>query len=122
MDFDYGVKKQKKAKRNHKCQDLARELKMSMEHEAGDDTIFGWCNWNNPKRIGKMFGNKRTRRDHPDYSINKNIQNTEKSPGDLRRLTTTQTPVKNHLLGLKNFQRRKQKEIIIIVLRLRKHF
>ena len=29
-----------------------------------------------------------------------NGQNTEKSPGDLRRLVVTQTPVKNHLVTL----------------------
>ncbi len=32
--------------------------------------------------------------------ITENGQNTEKSPGDLRRLAVTQTPVKNHLLTL----------------------
>ena len=30
--------------------------------------------------------------DHPNYSIVDNSQNTEKSPGDLRRLAVTQTP------------------------------
>ena len=39
-------------------------------------------------------------RDHPDYSIVDNSQNTEKSPGDLRRLAVTQTPVKDHQLTL----------------------
>ena len=38
--------------------------------------------------------------DHPNYSIVENGQNTEKSPGDLRRLAVTQTPVKNHQLML----------------------
>ena len=38
--------------------------------------------------------------DHPNYSIIENGQNTEKSPGDLRRLTVTQTPVKNTQLTL----------------------
>ena len=38
--------------------------------------------------------------DHPNYSIIENGQNTEKSPGDLRRLAVTQTPVKNHRLKL----------------------
>ena len=33
-------------------------------------------------------------------SIAKNGQNPETSPGDLRRLTVTQTPVKNHQLTL----------------------
>ena len=38
--------------------------------------------------------------DHPNYSIVENGQNTEKSPGDLRRLSVTQTPVKDHQLKL----------------------
>ena len=38
--------------------------------------------------------------DHPDYSIIKISRNTEKSPGDLRRLAVTQTPVRNFQLAL----------------------
>ena len=38
--------------------------------------------------------------DHPNYSIIENGQNTEKSPGDLRRLAVTQTPVKDHQVTL----------------------
>ena len=38
--------------------------------------------------------------DHPNYSIIEVSQNTEKSPGDLRRLAITQTPVKDHQLML----------------------
>ena len=38
--------------------------------------------------------------DHPNDSIFENGQNTKKSPGDLRRLAVTQTPVKNHRLKL----------------------
>ena len=34
--------------------------------------------------------------DHPNDSIIENDQNTEKSPGDLRRRAVTQTPEKNH--------------------------
>ena len=37
---------------------------------------------------------------HPNYSIVKLGQNTEKSPGDLRRLAVTQTPVKDLQLML----------------------
>ena len=40
------------------------------------------------------------RGDNPIYSIIKIGQNTEKSPGDLRRLAVTQTPVKDHPLTL----------------------
>ena len=42
----------------------------------------------------------RTSGDHPNYSIIENGQNTEKSPGDLKRLAVTQTPVKEHQLTL----------------------
>ena len=38
--------------------------------------------------------------DCPNYSIVEMGQNTEKSPGDLRRLVVTQTLGKNHLLTL----------------------
>ena len=38
--------------------------------------------------------------DHPNDSIIEDGQNTEKSPGDLRRLAVTQTPMKNHQLTL----------------------
>ena len=37
---------------------------------------------------------------HPSNSIIENGQNTEKSPGDLRRLAVTQSPVKDHQLTL----------------------
>ena len=38
--------------------------------------------------------------DHPNNSIVENGQNTEKSPGDLRRLAVTQTSVRDHQLTL----------------------
>ena len=38
------------------------------------------------------LGSWRTSGDHPNYYIINNGQNTEKSPGDLRRLAVTQTP------------------------------
>ena len=38
--------------------------------------------------------------DNPSYSNGETDQSTEKSPGDLRRLVVTQTPVKNNLLTL----------------------
>ena len=41
-----------------------------------------------------------TGRDYPKDSIAKNGQNPKTSPGDLRRLAVTQTPVKNHQLTL----------------------
>ena len=35
---------------------------------------------------------------HPNDNIIENSQNTEKSPGDLRRLAVTQTPLKDYQL------------------------
>ena len=54
-------------------------------------------------KIGKKtrgHGNKRTNEDNPNYSIDEIGQNTEKNPGDLRRLVFTQTQVKDHQLPL----------------------
>ena len=45
-----------------------------------------------PKGLVKGLGNKRTSGNHPDYSIMKIGQNTEKSSGDLKRLVT-ETPL-----------------------------
>ena len=46
------------------------------------------------------LGSWRTSGDHQNVSIIENGQNTKKSPGDLRGLAVTQTPVKNHRLTL----------------------
>ena len=43
-----------------------------------------------------VLENKRTSGYHPDYSIIKIGKNTEKSPGDLKRLAVTQTPKEDH--------------------------
>ena len=70
-----------------------------MEHEGDDDTNCKWCAHNNPRKFGKgtrTLRNKRTSKDHPNYSMVKIVQNTEKSPGDMRRLAVTQTPAKDH--------------------------
>ena len=48
----------------------------------------------------KGFGSWRPSGDHPNNSIIENGQNTEKSPGDLRRLAVTQSPVKDHQMSL----------------------
>ena len=77
---------------------------LNMEHEGGGDTNCNWCARNNPQMLGKGIGrlrNQTTSRNHPDYTIIKIGQNTEKSPEDLRRHAITQTPVRNHQLALK---------------------
>ena len=46
------------------------------------------------------LGSWRTSGDHPNYNIIENGQNTERSPGDLRRLAVTETPGEDHQLTL----------------------
>ena len=46
------------------------------------------------------LGKKKKSRDHLNYYIVENGQNTEKSPEDLGRLAFTQTLVKDHQLKL----------------------
>ena len=67
-----------------------------MEHEGDDDSNCRWYIWNDPKWIGQgsvSLRNQRISRDHPEYSIIKISQNTEKSPEDLSGLAN---------IGMKN--------------------
>ena len=60
-----------------------------MEHESDGNTN---CALGSHLRIGTGtggLGNKRTSGDYPNNSIVEFGQNTEKSPGDLRRLAVT---------------------------------
>ena len=93
--------------------DIARELKKNMEHEGDGDTKCNWRARQPLERIGTWavgLGNKRTSGDHPVYSSIEIGQNTDKNPGDLKRLAVTQTPVKN------NYQILMSKIIIIIII------
>ena len=65
-----------------------------MEHESVGDTNCNWSSWSSHQRIDiktRGLGNNRTSEDHPNYSIVEISQNTEKSPGDLKRLAITQS-------------------------------
>ena len=80
--------KLKECEKRDKYLDLTRELKKSMEHEDDNYTNCDWCIWHGNKRIMKGpggFGSWQPSEDHPNYSIIEDGQNTEKSPGDLRR-------------------------------------
>ena len=102
MDFavpaDHRVKLKESEKRD--CHlNLAWELKKTMEHESDVDINCNSRALHGHQRIGKGtggFGNKRTSGDLANYSILEIGQNTEKSPGDLKRLAVTQTPVEDH--------------------------
>ena len=109
--------KLKVSKKKDNYLNLAGELEKTMEREGDGDITCDWCTWDNPKRIGKgtrRFENQRTSGDHPDYSIIKIGQNTEKSPGNLRRLAVPQTPLKNNQLMLVGKPRKENKIITII--------
>ena len=61
------------------------------------NTNRNWRALNAPQRFGKgaaIAGNLRTNRDHPNYSITKIGFDTEKSPGVLKRLAVSQTPLR----------------------------
>ena len=99
---DHRIKLKESAKKD-KYLDLARELKKMLKHESDNYTNRDWCFWYSHPRIIKGtggLGNKRTSGDHPNYYIIENGQNTEKSPGDLRKLAVAQTHVRGHQLTL----------------------
>ena len=71
--------------------------------EQENDSYTNWhlCFWYSHQRTRTRtggLGNKWTSEDHPNHCIIKNVQNTEKSSRDLKRLTVTQTPVENYQL------------------------
>ena len=104
MNFVVPVDHREKSEENEKERQIPRpcqRTKKVMEHEDNVDANCNWCTLSDPQKLGKGAGRVENRscRDHPKYSI-KIGQNTEKSPGDLRRLAVTQTPVKNHQLTL----------------------
>ena len=74
-----------------------------MEYEGDNYTNRDCCFWYSHQKIIKVtggLGNERTSGDHLNYNIIENDQNTEKSPGDLRKLVVIQTPVKDYELKL----------------------
>ena len=81
---DHRVKLKEREKKD-KYLDLARELKKTVKHESDGDINCNWCFWYSHQRIDSGtggLGNKRTSREHPNYSFVEISQNTEESPGD----------------------------------------
>ena len=76
-----------------------------MEHETcdnGDNICICYSRYSH-QRIGTRtggLGNNTTSGDHPNNSIAVIGQNTKKSPGDLRRLAVSRSPVEDHQLTL----------------------
>ena len=89
--------------KKHKYLDLARELKkqwnmkvtiMPIEIDAFGTVTKGLLKGLEELEVDWMSA------DHQNNNIIENGQNTEKSPGDLRRLDVTQTPAKDHQMSL----------------------
>ena len=90
----------KESEKKDKYYDLAREWKKLWNMKVTIVPIVICALGTITKGFLKSLGSWRTRRDYPNDSIAEDSQNTETSPGDLRRLAVTQTPVKNHQLIL----------------------
>ena len=92
-NFDVPAGRSVKIKENgkrEKCFDLAENKKQLLNTRVTVVSVVIVALGTIPKAL------LRTSRDHPNYSIVEIDQNTEKSSGDLRILSVTQTPVKNH--------------------------
>ena len=105
MDFavpaDHWIKLKESERKISTWTLLGTEKKVKLESDG--DTNYNWYTRYSYQRNSTGtggLGNKRSSEDHPNYSIIKVGQNTEKSPGDLRKLTVTQTPTRNHRLTL----------------------
>ena len=86
---DHKVKlKESEKKKKDKYLDLMRELKKLWDVKVMFIPIIIGA-------LGTVTKNKRMSGDHLKYCIIEISQNTEKSPGDLRRLAVTQSPVKD---------------------------
>ena len=93
----------KESEKRYKYQDLARELKKQWDMKVTVIPIVFDPFSTLTKMIGtgtEELGNKRMSWDHTNYSIVGIVHNTNKSPGDFKRLAVTQTPVENHQLTL----------------------
>ena len=93
----------------------------TMEHESNGETNCYWCAWYSHQRIDNGIGglgNERTNGDHPNNSIIKMDQNTEKSLGDVSRFAVAQIPVEDHWLML---VRKTLEEVIIMIITIIKN-
>ena len=98
VSFDHRVTLKENEMRD-KYLDLARERKKTTEREGDSDTNCNLRARYSPKNTGTGIGglwNKRTTGDHQKHWNIEISQNTEKSPGNLRKLAVTQTPMENH--------------------------
>ena len=97
--MDHRVKNKENEKKNKKKNKYLElpENEETMQHEDVGNSNSNWCARNDLHCLVKVFwkvGNQGTSRYYPNYSIGKIGQNWAKSPGHLRRLAVTKTPMK----------------------------
>ena len=98
VDFDGQTIKEKQRKRKERLV-LGPRQRTKKAVEPDRDTDFNWCDCSDLQMLGKKAGragNYKTNGKYRCYNIAGFIQNTEKSPEDLRRLALNQTQVKYH--------------------------
>ena len=98
-----------------------KKTEKTVEHESDDYTNCNWCSWYSQQRIGTRtggLGNNETGGDWSNSTIIEIGKNTEKSPGDLRTLAITETPVKDHH-SFRWCEKLSKSKIIIIIIIIR---
>ena len=103
MDFAIPAEHRVKNKRKQKDWQIlgsCQRAEQPVEHEGDRDINCSWYAGNSPQRFGKMTGGIKNQKnqEHTDRITAKISYNTQESPPDLKRLTVTQTPVKDHQL------------------------
>ena len=88
-----------------------QRTKKSVEHESDCETSCNLRTLNDTQSGLRELENRRMNRDHPSYCMVEIGQNTEKSPGDLRRIAVTQTSMKNY-----QWCEKLKRSIIIIII------
>ena len=110
----------KESEKKDRYHDIARELKIPWNMKvAGIPIVIDAVGTVTISKRSREHKNKRTSGDHPNYNIFEIGQNTEKSPGVLRKLVVTQTPVTDHQLTLRWKLSRSKMIIVIIISEIR---
>ena len=109
----------RKAKREIRTKTLLESWKIVERKSDNDISCICRARYSH-QRIGTGnggLGNKRVSGDHPNYSIVESDQNTEKSPGDLRRLEETCSHSdSSDKLSVKTGVKSSSEKIIIIII------
>ena len=91
MDFAVLADHRVKLKESEK-KDKYLGTEETVEHGRDGYTNYNWCFWYSDQKFGKRSrrpGNKRSSGDNPNDSIIEIGPNSEKSPGDFRKLVVT---------------------------------